>query len=197
MSFIYSKTVNPRDLYDLGLDELLAEYLSYPKKSFYQQSPRYKFWEYALAIRLCKENGVEEILDVNFKYDITYDIMGEMCNINIEQINYLNFIESLTKGNKKDFITCFGVLENIKNDYLLLENILRRSSANGIILITTDGESTKAQKIRHYTADDLFSISIYAEKYGYELYNSDKKPHLQVDYKNNDLVKSLVLRKTI
>lgn len=200
--FAYSRTSRRSDYEDLEIDKLIKLYASLPKDMSINSELRYKFWEYSLAISLCRKEGINNILDIGVSNDIVYGALANYYCIKLRNFNLDDFFKSKINGYKGDLVTCFGMIDRVDNPESLLNKLYKHVAIGGYLLITTDDELTIKNKKRIFTPNDFISISISAEKLGFELYGLNNNPDNSYepydylpDMKNPHI--SLLLQKTI
>lgn len=193
--FIYSRTSSIKDLEKLNIDSMLKTYARLPKPDFQGTSPRYKFWDYAITFKVAKELGAARILDIGFGNDLSYKILCNYNNIELYQVHINDFFQFPIRYNKFPLVTSFGVLEHIGNVEKYLKKIFRHVFVDGALVITTDSESTRKNRKRIITSEDLIGISFMAEEAGFEFYPENNfNPFEYTETKSIELM-SLVLKR--
>lgn len=187
--FIYSRTATLEDFETLQVTKNIMRYAE-TKKNFTRESqPRYKFWDYSLAIELARQEKVKTILDIGSTNDITYEVLCNWHQINLKQITLTDFRALKIRNNQYRIITLLAQLEYLNNIKLLLDKVLKHISYNGFLVITTDEEMMDKHKKTIIDSEYLLHLSLEVEEKGFELY-----PY-EAEYNDRSRLMSLVLKR--
>ena len=179
---IYSRTARKDDLDLLNLPELLNEYVSIPKKDGDYNSSPYKFWDYAIVLRILSNelNNKGSVLNVSRTEDVVFNNICNNKGIKYSDITIDVIYNIPVRDNKFDVVCCLGSIEHYKKNWLgLIEKLNKHVKIGGYLVITTDEDTQNSKKRRIITIENLLEISLLLENMGYDFVsNSD---HL-IDY---------------
>ena len=193
---IYSRTARKDD--PIGLEDLLAKYMGMAKdEGDYEISP-YKFWDYALALKI-----IESVLPYKYNNvlnltssgpDVVFqNIIKNQGTTNFTQINLKEVKDLPIRNNKFDLISILGVLEHNTNVMPFIEKISKHVKLDGILLITTDELTSDKYKNNIINIEELLEISVVLEELGYD-FVSDEEQVVEYNY-NAKTVHSLVMKR--
>lgn len=193
---IYSKTASKND--GLNVESFLNNYLSIPKQSGSYDTSPYKFWDYALLLKIANDVVRYKYISILNLIQIVPDVvLANICidknNIDLTQIAIQEILNTSVRDHKYDIVSVLGVLEHTKNNLPLLEKISKHVKINGCLVITTDEITRDKAKNNIITIDDLLEISVLLEAWGYE-FVSDEEQLVDYDYKAKT-VHSLVMKR--
>lgn len=192
---IYSRTCKNSDYYDLGIDEIIREYLITEKRYENYKHSRYKFWEYAITLKLIKELKVSKVVDITLhKSDNCYDLLLKNRNIQLVQYTLDEFIALNIRENRFQFLTCFGVLDYVPKPDRIANKMSRHLEIDGVMLITNEDNISKTLRKSHITPEYFLQFSLMLENEGFDIYPTNTIDRIDYEEYSNKL-SSFVLQR--
>lgn len=194
---IYSRTCKDTDYYELEIDDLIKEYLYTEKRYINYKNSRYKFWEYALTIKLIEELGIKDVVDISlYKFDNCYDTLLKNRNINLTQYSLEEFNKLNIRYHRFLFLTCFGVLDYLVKPYKTSNKMARHLEIGGLMLLTNEDTLSTKSIIRKsvITPEHLLRLSLMIENEGFDIYPTNVIDRVDYD-EDSDMLSSIVIQR--
>ncbi len=155
------------------IEEAMLVYAKIPKEIDFLNKPRYRFWDYSLALKIKELENVKSIMDISPVYDVSFKVIAEYYGLEINQVYPEEGLLMPIVGHKYDLVTCFGVLDHVSNlnDYFI--RYLRHLNMGGFAIFTSDNETKNANKKTVITPNVLMELSFLVEDVGYQLYDQE------------------------
>lgn len=194
---IYSKTLEDSDYLELDIDKIITEYLITEKKYENYKNSRYKFWEYALTLKLIDELKVKSVVDITFhKLDNCYDVLLKNRSISLVQYTLEEFMFLSIRENRFEFATCFGILDYLQKPSRVANKLARHLEIGGVMLITNEDTLSDKSTLRKsiITPEYFLQFSLMLENEGFDIYPTDQIDRINYD-EYSDKLASLVIQR--
>lgn len=193
---IFSRTARKEDIELLEIQDLINTYASLEKNAEEYSFGLYKFWDYALVLRLLS-NRPKKLLNIVTKGDdVTFNIICNHTNIKYEYTDIESLLSLPIRTHKYDIVTCLGSLEHsIKNVRVYLDKLYRHINLNGYIVITTDEQNISKYKTKNISISDLLDFSLFFEHVGFEFVSDDNNLLVEYDEQIKNVPHSLVMKR--
>lgn len=192
---IYSRTCRNSDYYDLDIEDIIKEYLITEKRYENYKNTRYKFWEYALTVKLIEELEVKTVVDISLhKLDNCYDTILKNRKIKLIQYTLDEFISLNIRENRFQFLTCFGVLDYVQKPNRIANKMSRHLEIGGIMLVTNEDNISKTLRKSKITPEYFLQFSLMLENEGFDIYPTNTIDRIAYE-EDSDKLSSFVLQR--
>ncbi len=186
---IFSRTASRKDINDFSISDVLMSFLQDPSSVDYYDTSVKKFWEYSLLLKLINHYGIHRpniLVVYDRKKDDVLSFISDNHNLNLIQIDYLQFLKMKIRPNKYNIVCSFGTIDNIENYYGFIDKLQKHVILDGYLILTNDKNSNVL------SVDDFITISYVLENLGYDFCSEQED---LVDYNDNGYLHSLVMKR--
>jgi hypothetical protein len=198
---IYSRTARKEDIANLGITQMLEWYMGIPKMDGSYQDSDYKFWEYALTLKLIHDFRLDltgkklELMNLVISPDIVFqNIVNSLSEANYQERRLEDLLKMPVRNNKFDIVCAFGLIEHTDYSHTVFcDKIGKHVNIDGYLVMTTDHYTPKNSKRFELDTSSMIDFSVIFEQLGYEFVSSEFSH--SVDYNDNNRLHSLVMKR--